>query len=264
METGHAHLGSGHHSEALKTFLAAEARAEGVRAKAEALQMQGVAHRLQWHFKTAIVSFEEALESIGLDVLGRINRPVAEAIAVHSRANIILAAKIWRDMGMCYLDMARRRYHPEMGEGQLTKAQTLLYASEGWLSRLGEVAESSASESFYGEYLITVGKRHCGIRKMRRACKRLRGRGASPHQSLSMLISGTGSLHPVYEMNSIIRLARYSTWWRLIYVPRALYLGLRYRRQNYAKLVEFCLLVLGGTSLVKYVRVKRQHKQKAA
>ena len=264
MSAGHAHLDMGRHTDALMAFLAAESRAEGARAKAEALQMQGVVQRLRWNFKTAVVSFEEALEAIGLDVLGRINRPVVEAIAVHSRANLVLAARIWRDMGMCYLDMARRRYHSEMGDGQLTKAKTLLYASWWWLDRLDERTEASASYSFFGEYQATVGKRHQGIGKMRRACKRLRGHGSSPLQSLQMFLSGTGSLHPVYEMNSIVRLARYSAWWRLVYVPRALYLGLRYREQNYAKLIEFCLLVLGGASLVRRVRAKRQNQKKAS
>ncbi|MDX2776634.1 hypothetical protein PV379_04720 [Streptomyces caniscabiei] len=171
--------------------------------RAAAQYMRGIVHYLMGNFSTAHQDFKDALR--------------------HAAPGSILAGRIMREQGLCYLHQARGEF------GLEKKAYDALLESYNILKEV-HTYEASMTLSCIGEYRLFVGDRKEGMRSLRQAVRELDGKDAR------------------YEINCRLRLAKTSTLWRWVGMPRAFIAGVQ-TADGFVELIEYALLLVGGKRL---------------
>lgn len=198
MTVGHDRMRKGTFDEALLSFRHAFRHATSPDEKASALQMQGVVQRLDGRLSASQKTLERARATTN---------------------NIVLKARITRDLGMTYLDQSK-----------YTPARDALRGSYVILARNHEPIEAAMSKGFYGRAVFLSGWRREGITLLCEA---------------DQLLSGGDNRD--YELNNLIWLMRMSFTDRFINVRRAVRL-IRQTGQS-MRWRELVVIIIGGNWL---------------
>lgn len=187
--------------------------------EAQALQIQGIALRIDRHYAAAKDAFK-----------------TAESLAVSDQA---LLARIRRDYGMVYIDLAEAANNNKMRNQLLSEAMNMFASSRILSEKVGEELEAEVTHGFMGRAWLIGEKPKTASHTLEAVHFKLTGK------------------HDVYEMNNLVWLARSSVAMRLRYARRAFQLS--HNPDNRARLKEYIVVLVGGNRLYKLIK-RTQHQ----
>jgi len=215
---GNLALGKNLFKEALKIFIKASNMSEGNNKQAEAVQLIGIASRLNGDYRRSEEAFKRAL--------------------VHTNDPMI-KAKIQRDLGMTYLDKAnsikRNQPYRHAEIETLYKKAEERFSNSIYAMRCPH-EELGMSRSFMARLHFSKNDKESARSDFERAHDEIKGK------------------NDTYELNNLIWLARSSIICRWIYAWRAIQLAVKTGASRRWK--EYLIILVGGNLLYEKIAAK--------